>query len=92
MTDWYVYMVRCSDNTLYTGITRDIARRIEEHNADNRRGAAYTRSRRPVSLVYGETCRSRSEATLRELVIKQMSREEKETLLGEVGDTDNLIT
>ncbi len=72
MTDWYVYMLRCADGTLYTGITTDLARRVQEHNA-GKAGARYTRSRRPVALVYSETVANRSEASQREYAIKQLS-------------------
>jgi len=80
-SSWYIYIVRCSDNSLYTGITTDIPRRIEQHNHDDRTGAAYTRPRRPVRLVYQECHLNRSAATKREYVIKQMKKEEKEILL-----------
>ncbi len=78
---WYVYMIRCADGSLYTGITTDTARRIDEHNNGKRPGAAYTRSRRPVRLVYQEPCKNRSAASVREAQIKAMCREEKELLL-----------
>jgi len=81
MSDWYVYMVRCSDNSLYTGITIDIERRIDEHNSNNRLAAKYTRVRRPVSLVYSETLASKSEAAKRECAIKQLNKQEKEQLI-----------
>ena len=77
---WYVYVVRCSDNSLYTGITTDIERRVSEHN-NGKAAAAYTRSRRPVQLVYQEACQTRSEATKREIEIKQLSRVEKESFV-----------
>lgn len=80
MDEWYVYMVRCADDTLYTGIARDVVRRIGEHNG-GRQGARYTRARRPVSLVYQERCTGRAQATRRELEIKRLSRLEKERLL-----------
>lgn len=76
---WQVYIVRCADTTLYTGITRDVERRIDEHN-HGRQAARYTRARRPVTLVYSETCGSRSEALRREIAIKKLSRSEKELL------------
>ncbi len=77
---WYVYMVSCRDQSLYTGITKDIHRRLEEHNSSPK-GAKYTRSRRPVKLVYYEKMHSRSEATKRERQIKQMSVFKKQHLL-----------
>jgi len=81
MNDWTVYILRCSDETLYTGITRDVERRIEEHNGSGLLGARYTRARRPVRLVYFESHETRSEAARREYEIKHLSREEKEALI-----------
>jgi putative endonuclease len=73
-------MVRCNDDSLYTGITLDVKRRIVEHN-DSKKGAKYTKSRRPVVLVYSEMFDSKSEALKREAYIKKLSREEKNTLV-----------
>ena len=80
-SSWFIYMVRCGDNSLYTGIAKDVKKRIHEHNNDDTLGAKYTKARRPVALVYQEACESRSAATRREYEIKQLSREEKEGLL-----------
>ena len=74
--DWYVYILECSDNTLYTGITNNIEKRIEQHN-HGLDGAKYTRARRPVKCVYKEVQKNRSEATKREIFIKKLSRAEK---------------
>jgi putative endonuclease len=79
--DWTVYIVRCSDDTLYTGIARDAIRRVEEHNGGKHLAANYTRARRPVVLVYQESVETRSEALKREYAIKQMGRAEKEALV-----------
>jgi len=81
MSDWFVYIVRCSDNSLYTGITVDVERRINEHNGNGLLGAKYTRVRRPVDLVYQEEKSTRSDAAKREYEIKQLSREGKEGLV-----------
>jgi putative endonuclease len=81
MADWHVYIVRCTDGSLYTGIARDVARRVGEHNTNNALAANYTRSRRPVRLVYSEPVATRSAAGRREYEIKQLSRQEKEALL-----------
>jgi len=81
MNDWTVYILRCSDETLYTGITRDVERRIEEHNGSGLLGARYTRARRPVRLVYFEAHETRSDAARREYEIKCLNREEKEVLI-----------
>ncbi|HIO93580.1 MAG TPA: GIY-YIG nuclease family protein [Leucothrix mucor] len=77
---WFVYIVRCADDSLYTGITTDVSRREAEHNND-KLGAKYTRARRPVSVVYQESWESRSEATKREIEIKKMKKVSKEKLL-----------
>ena len=81
MNNWFVYLLRCADNSLYTGITTDLERRVDEHNHDNRKGAAYTRGRRPVSLVYYEAHPSRAEAARREYAIRKMGRLKKEALI-----------
>ncbi len=83
MSDWFVYIVRCADDSLYTGITKDVERRIEEHNNDDTLGAKYTKARRPVVLVYQEACESRSVVTKREYDIKQLSRKEKVRFLSQ---------
>ncbi len=82
---WQVYILRCADGSLYTGIARDLDRRIAEHNADNGLGASYTRSRRPVVLVYAESAADRSSASKREYAIKQLSREQKLALIAASG-------
>ena len=78
---WFVYLVRCADGTLYTGVARDVARRIDEHNGGAGRGAKYTRGRRPVRLVHVESARDRSRALRREAALKRLSREGKEKLI-----------
>jgi putative endonuclease len=75
-----VYILECSDTTLYTGITTDLQRRVNEHNNSNK-GARYTKVRRPVKLVYFEECCDRSSASKREYEIKQLSRLEKLALI-----------
>lgn len=77
--EWTVYLLRCGDGSLYTGIARDATRRVAAHNAG--RGAAYTRARRPVTLVHQEAAPSHSAALRREWAIKHLSRTEKESLL-----------
>jgi len=80
---WFVYLLRCADNTLYTGITTDLNRRLDEHNGktSTNKGARYTRSRRPVMLVYSETFANRASASQREYAIKKLSRCAKEQLI-----------
>jgi putative endonuclease len=75
---WTVYLARCRDGSLYTGVTTDPARRLEEHNRGF--GAAYTRSRLPVELIYRELVADRSHALRREHAIRQLTRAEKEAL------------
>lgn len=75
-----VYILRCSDDTLYTGITNDLTKRLFDHNHSGT-GAKYTRSRRPVELVYSETCADKSAALKREMAIKKLSRLHKEALV-----------
>lgn len=74
-------MLRCADNSLYTGITKEIARRLIEHNTDDKKGARYTRSRRPVQLVYEEQCEDRADASRREYALKRLTRQQKLLLL-----------
>lgn len=71
---WCVYMLRCVDGSLYTGITTDLARRVAEHNGAGGPGARYTRGRRPVQLVYAEAAANRAEAARREAAIKRLDR------------------
>ena len=80
MSDWFVYMMRCADNTLYTGITTDVERRLKEHNGENS-VTRYTRARQPVELAYQENAASRSEALKREAQLKKLKKDEKEVLL-----------
>lgn len=81
---YFVYILRCADDTLYVGITTDLARRIEEHNQD-KKGARYTRGRRPVRVVYSEECDTKSLALKRELEIKSWPREKKLGLIEKSG-------
>jgi putative endonuclease len=78
---WHVYIVQCADGSLYTGIARDVPRRVAEHNSNDLLAASYTRSRRPVTLVYQEAADSRSAAGRREYQIKQLTRRQKEALI-----------
>lgn len=77
-TKHFVYILRCSDDSLYTGYAIDIERRLIEHNGESKvDGAKYTRGRRPVTILYSEGFKTRSEALKREAVIKKLSRTEK---------------
>ena len=82
---YHVYVLRCSDNTFYTGYTSDVERRVREHDAGD--GAKYTRGRTPVELVHVEAFDSQSAAMSREYEIKQYTRAEKERLV-ESGDAE----
>ncbi|MCX5787825.1 MAG: GIY-YIG nuclease family protein [Elusimicrobia bacterium] len=77
--DWAVYVVRCRDGSLYTGITKDVKARVAKHNAG--KGGAYTRSRKPVRLRYKETGFTRSQALVREAEIKRLPHELKKELI-----------
>lgn len=74
-----VYLLRCKDGTYYTGVTTDLERRVREHNGSSK-GAKYTKSRRPVTLVYSETRTDRSAAQKREHVLRTLPRVEKDKL------------
>ena len=82
--NWQVYIIRCSDGSLYTGITLDIARRLSQHGG--REGAKYFRGRRPEAVVYLECGHSRSTASRREAQIKRLKRVEKLRLIGSVAN------
>ena len=80
--DWTVYILRCVDGSLYTGIAKDVQARIKQHSGG--RGAAYTRSRLPVTLLYQESGFNRSEALIREAQIKAMPRSKKKEIISNV--------
>ena len=77
---YFVYVVKCKDNSFYTGITTDVIRRINEHNKGTK-GSKYTKGRRPVVLVYQEKCIDKSTALKREYQIKQLTRKQKLNLI-----------
>jgi putative endonuclease len=78
--DWTVYIIRCDDNSLYTGITTELERRFQEH-LDHPRGAKYFNGRKPLEVVYSENDHTRSSALQREAAIKKLSRDEKLRLI-----------
>ena len=78
---WYLYILRCGDGTLYTGITTDVDTRLAQHRSG--KGAKYTRGRGPLELVYSEECGTHSEALKRELAVKAMKIEDKRKLINE---------
>ena len=81
---WFLYVLKCSDDTLYTGVTTDIDRRLHEHNT-SKRGAKYTKTRRPVEIVYWLEFLDRSSAQKAEYKIKQLTREQKEKIIDEAS-------
>lgn len=83
---WYVYLLHCADNTFYTGITTDPERRLQEHNHNDRLAARYTRSRRPLRMVYFELCADRAEAAVREHYIRKLKRADKQALADAMCD------
>ena len=80
---WYLYILRCADGTLYTGITTDVEKRLEQHRAG--KGAKYTRGRGPLELLYREECGTHSDALKRELAVKRLPRNKKEQMLTAKG-------
>jgi len=76
---WYIYIIKCRDGKLYTGITNNLKKRIAAHNTGE--GCRFTRCRYPVKLIYTEACKNRSEASRREIEIKKLSRKEKLVLV-----------
>ncbi len=76
---WFLYIIQCQDESLYTGITTDISRRLKEHNT--KKGAFYTQNKTPVRVVYQEAMVSQSEARKREAAIKRLTRKEKPELI-----------
>ena len=80
-SNWYLYILRCKDDTLYTGITTDVEKRLEAHRTG--KGAKYTRGRSPLELVYRESCGSHSDALKREHQVKMLTREAKQNLIRE---------
>ena len=83
---WYVYLLRCADGSLYCGMTKDVAARVQVHN-EGKRGAIYTRTRRPVRAVYVESLFTRERAMQRELQIKALTKTQKEALVQQTPRT-----
>lgn len=82
--NWCLYILRCGDGTLYTGITNDMEKRLAAHRAG--KGAKYTRGRQPLELVYRESCENHSQALKRELAVKKLTRGEKEMLITQAAN------
>lgn len=83
--DWALYILKCSDGSFYTGITKDLDRRLKMHQSG--KASRYTRTRRPVEMIYQEPCGSRTRALVRECAVKELSRKKKEELV--LGPTRN---
>ena len=87
---WYIYIIRCGDNSLYTGIATDVERRLEEHQRD--KGARYLRGRGPLQLVFQRVVGTRSQASKVEYQIKKLSKVRKETLISDGELFENFLT
>lgn len=82
---WFLYILKCVDGSLYTGITKDLERRFQMHSEG--KAARYTRTRRPLEIIYKETCRTRTEALVRECAVKALSKARKLALIGQFNGT-----
>ena len=83
MSNWFVYLIRCNDNSLYTGITTDVDRRLQEHQGKDNKGAKYLKGKGPIELVWKHNARDRSEASKFEYAIKQLKKDKKEQLIAD---------
>ena len=84
--NWLIYILECGDGSLYCGITNNLEKRLKQHKGEIKGGAKYTRSHWPCKLVYEEKSASRSEALQREIIIKKMSKNEKQALINLVSE------
>ena len=82
---WFLYILQCNDGTLYTGITNDLPRRLAQHGDGN--ASRYTRSRRPLKLVYQEPCHNKSSALRKEYALKQLSKKDKQEYINRKSKT-----
>ncbi len=89
---WHLYLIRCRDNSLYTGITKNVSRRLEEHRSGNRKGAKYLRGKAPLTLVWQHQAESQSDALKLELRIKKFSKYDKERLISGQLSLESLET
>lgn len=81
MADWQVYIIRCTNGSLYTGITTDIDRRFKEHSDNNKKGSKYLKGKGPLTLAWQHPARDRAHASKLEYMIKQLSKNDKEQLV-----------
>jgi putative endonuclease len=86
--EWRVYLLRCSDDSLYCGVTTDLERRLRQHNGDIVGGARYTQGRRPVALLWSARCESRSAAQQQEAALRRLSRQQKWELIAAAKGVD----
>lgn len=86
---WFLYILRCRSDTFYTGITKDIGRRLKMHN--DGKASRYTRARRPVRLIYYEHCASRAQALVRECAVKALTKGGKEKLVSSCSDLMSIL-
>jgi putative endonuclease len=89
--DWHVYIVRCSDGSLYTGISTDVARRLREHRDRGTRGASYMRGRTPIAVVFARQLPDRAAASRAEYAVKQLQKVQKEHLIEGVLSFDDVL-
>ena len=87
--NWLIYILKCGDGSLYCGITNNLEKRLKQHKGEIKGGAKYTRSHSPCKLVYKEKSRSRSDALQREVIIKKMSKVEKQTLINSLKENSS---
>ena len=87
--NWLIYILKCGDGSLYCGITNNLKKRLKQHNGEIKGGAKYTRSHSPCKLVYKEKSRSRRDALQREVIIKKMSKVEKQTLINSLKENSS---
>lgn len=85
---WFLYILQCNDGSFYTGITKDLERRLKMHNEG--KGARFTRTRRPVCVIHREVFPSRTKALIREWTVKRLSRKAKEVLVGFPSSPDSI--
>ena len=91
MPDWYLYLIRCGDNTLYTGISTDVDRRFAQHQSEGSTGSRYLKGRGPLSLVFKKKLASRSLALKEEHRVKRMTKAQKENLIKVSGSAAQIV-
>ncbi len=92
MSDWYLYMVRCRDGSLYTGISTNVARRFEQHQGEGVKGSKYLRGKKPLSLALQKKVGSKSLASKVEIKVKKLSKADKESLISVPHRIEDIIT